>query len=209
MDQVIFIHVGHIRKLIKREIFLEMVVDVPPYQAALLADFALRRIRGKGKTVPPQQTQQNHVQQMIADRLIPGLSAAGLLGNQAQAPHDFLPAGVEMQLCKALCVGENFQTVHAENRVFHRRACLAQLRMRYRRVYHEQIADRYGKTVLLQLKAPSSAGHKEQLGAGMGVERGVPFLAELGAADIQQSGVGFFDSRAVSGRHDVVGGIHR
>ena len=66
VDQIVFIHVGHIRKLIKREIFLEMVIDVPPYQAALLADFALRRIRGKGKAVPAQQTQQNYVQQMLS-----------------------------------------------------------------------------------------------------------------------------------------------
>ena len=126
---------------------------------------------------------------MLAHLVIARLATPGLLEHQAQAGGQLLPAGGDVGQGVAPCIGQDFQPLHAQYRVLHGAACLAQLGVRNAGVDQYQVADSHGEALMLELKAASTGSDEEQFGTGMGVDGTVPLLAVLGAGNIQQLGL--------------------
>lgn len=121
------------------------------------------------------------VQQMLADLMIAGLAAPGLLEHQLQAGGQLFPAGGDVGQGIAPRVGQYFQALYAQYRIFHGAARLAQLGVRDAGVDQHQVADSHREALMLELKTAPPGGNEEQFCTGVGVDGAVPLLAVLGA----------------------------
>ena len=161
MDQIVFVDMGQGGQLVQRQVFLKMVVNVPPDQVALPAAPAVGVGGGQDQIVPAQQPQQDHFQQMLADVLMPWLAAPYLLQHQPQAAGDLIPAGVKMGLDIAAGAGQHLQTVHPQHDILHGTARLAQLGVGDPSVDDHQIPAADGELPVLELEAALSTNDKK------------------------------------------------
>ena len=96
VGQVIFIEVGQLGQLVQAQVFLEVVVDIPPDQIALPAGPGVGGLAGEGGVPLAVQPDQHHLQKAPADPLIAREGGFRLLEHQPQAAHQLLPAGAEV-----------------------------------------------------------------------------------------------------------------
>ncbi|EET62576.1 hypothetical protein BRYFOR_05611 [Marvinbryantia formatexigens DSM 14469] len=84
--------------------------------------------------------------------------------------------------------GDRLQTVDAQNNIFQRKLVGADLCVLHIGVDGDNIACRNGNALAGKLQIAASAGNKKELGAGMGVQRGMPLGAVARRTDVEQPG---------------------
>lgn len=188
VGQVVFVDMQHLRQLVQGQVFLEMVVDIPPRQVTVLTGAPSRRGTAQGEVLPPPQAQQDDVQQALANLVAAGLAGADFLHHHPQAGGYRLLFRRQMQQRPAADIRQRLQALHPQHHVFHRTAVLTGLRVGGAGVDDHQVVDGHGKAVLPDLEDAVSAGDEKQLRAGVGVEGGVPLLAVVRPGHIPQPG---------------------
>ena len=186
VSQMVFVDVGHLRQLVQGEVFLEVVVDVPPDQVALPAGAGARRLAGEGDVPLTAQPDHHHLQQVLAHGLMARQSALCLLEHQPQAEDQFLPPGVEVQHGVSLRSCQGPQPLYSQHGVRQGALQLADLGVGHVGVDNHHVPDGHGDVPLPGSEAAVAAGDKEDLGAAVGVEAGVPILAVLGVGGVEQ-----------------------
>ena len=188
VGQVIFIQVGQLSQLVQAQVLLEVIVDVPPDQTALPAGPGVGGLSGEGGVPLAVQPDQHHLQKAPADPLVARKGGLRLLEHQAEAAHQLLPAGVEVEQGIAFGPGQGLQALHPQDRVLQGAVQLADLRVGHVGVDDDRIVDGHGKFLLPGAEAAVAPGDEEQLGAAVGVEAGVPLGAVLSPGDVGQPG---------------------
>lgn len=104
--------------------------------------------------------------------------------------------------------GDRLKAVHTHDDVLERVLLGADFGVFYVGIYDDDIvcADGYGLVVCFQ--KTGTVSDKKYLGAGMGVQDGVPFAAVAGDADIEKSGDGAVDGVDGERVEDITAGTH-
>ena len=186
VGQVILVHMGQLSQLVQAQIFLKVVVDVPPHQGALPAALWACGIHLQVQPALPLQADQDHLQQMAAGLLVAGPGVPDLPEHQLQAGHQLPPAAVQVEHGVPVRAPGGLQPLHPQHDVLQRAVQLAQLGVEHVGVDDNQVVDGYGKLLILGAEPAVAVGDEEQLRAAVGVEVGVPLLGILRPGQIAQ-----------------------
>ena len=157
VDEVVFVDVCELCKLVEAYALLEVLIYVAADDAALAFVAVTGGLAGQGQASPPQYAQKYNLQQPLAHLRIALLLRAHLLQHEPQAAGDWLPIPVKMREDVALLIGGHFQVLYAEHYVLHRTLGSALLAVHNARVYYDQAVAGDRETVVLQLKNPAAA----------------------------------------------------